>query len=117
MTLQNTAVFGIFKTTSQADRAVSRLTSAGFSNSEVSILEWNIDGVLAGMGIPENEAKRYERYVKERDILLAVHCSNSLEIDRANTILEQNGAEDIFSSDENAFITHGVNRPSGWQTG
>ena len=35
---KRTAVFGIFKTTSQADKAVSRLLSAGFSNSDVSVL-------------------------------------------------------------------------------
>jgi hypothetical protein len=108
---QNTTVFGIFRASSQADKAVSRLTSAGFSNSDVSLLESNIDSLLAGMGIPKNEAKRHERYVREGGTLLAVHCSNSLEIDRANIILEQNGAEGIFSPDENAVSTHGVHRP------
>jgi hypothetical protein len=111
VTRQITAVLGSFRTTLQADRAVSRLTSAGFSNSDVSLLKSNIHGSLSGMGIPKNEAKRYEGYVKEGGILLAVHCSNSLEIDRANIILKQNGAEAISSSDEKTFSTPDVNRP------
>jgi len=82
MTGQKTAVFGIFKTSSEAEKAISRLTSAGFSNSDVSLEESNIDGL------------------EEAGVLLAVHCSNSLEIDRANIILEQNGAESISSAGE-----------------
>src|SRR5689334_7190614 len=35
---KKTAVFGIFKTTAQADRAVIRLLSVGFSNSDISLL-------------------------------------------------------------------------------
>ncbi len=111
MTQQKTAVFGSFSSTSQADRAVSRLTSAGFSNSDVSLLKSNIHASLSGMGIPKNEAKRYEGYVQQGGILLAVHCSNSLEIDRANIILKQNGAEAISSSDEKTFSTPDASRP------
>jgi hypothetical protein len=108
---QNTAVFGIFKAAPQAGRAVSRLTSAGFSNSDVSLLKSNIDGLLSVMGIAQNEAKRYEEYVKAGGILLSVHCSNSLEIDRANIILKQNGAENISSTGEQEVSTQGVHRP------
>lgn len=120
MTRQKTAVFGSFKTALQADRAVSRLTSAGFSNSHVSLLKSNIYGLLSGIGIPKNEAKRYEGHVEEGGILLEVHCSNSLEIDRANIILEQNGAEGVFTTREEALSIHGVHRPKhsqGWWTG
>jgi hypothetical protein len=108
---QNTPVVGIFKTASQADKTVDRLTSAGFSNSDVFLLKSNIDGLLSSIGIPDNEATRYEAYVKAGGILLGVHCSNSLEIDRANIILEQNGSEKIFSTGEQAVSTHGVHRP------
>jgi hypothetical protein len=107
---QNTTVFGVFKTPPPADRAVSRLTSAGFSNSDVSLLKSNIDGLLSVMGIAQNEASSYQEYVKMGGVLLSVHCSNSLEIDRANTILKQNGAEHISSTDEQAVGTHGVHR-------
>lgn len=108
---QNTAVFGIFKNAPQAGRAVSRLTSAGFSNSDVSLLKSNIDGLLSVIGIAQNEAKRYEEYVKAGGILLSVHCSNCLEIDRADTILQQNGAEHISSTGEQEVSTQGVRRP------
>jgi len=108
---QNTAVFGIFKSPSLVSKAVSRLTSAGFSNSDVSLPRSNIVGLLSGMGIPESESRRYRTQVKEGGILLAVHCSNSLEVDRANTILEQNGAENIFSAGEQAVSTHSFNKP------
>jgi hypothetical protein len=106
---QDTAVFGIFKAASQADKAVDRLTSAGFSKSDVSLLESNIDGLLSSMGVPEYQARRYG---KEGCILLWVRCDNSLEIDRANTILEQNGAEGISSmSGEKEVGFHVVHRP------
>lgn len=50
MTGQRTAVFGVFSAGSQADKAASRLTSAGFSNSDISLLESTIDSLLAGNG-------------------------------------------------------------------
>jgi hypothetical protein len=113
MTGHNTAVFGVFRLPSQAEKVVSRLTSAGFSNSEVTLLESNIDGLLSGMGISENKAKRYEGFVKEGSILLSVNCSNSLEIDRANIILKQNGAEHISWTGlgEQVVSTHEVHQP------
>ena len=108
---QKSAVFGVFKAPSQADKAVSRLTSAGFSNSDVSLVKPNIDGLFSGVGIRRNEVVRYEAYAKAGGILLSVHCSNTLEIDRANIILEETGAERISCTDENAFSVLGVPRP------
>ena len=105
---QNTTVFGVFKSASQSAKAVSRLTSAGFSNFDVSLLKSNIEGLLSGMGIPAHTAKRYEGYVREGRILLWVHCDNSLEIDRACTILAQNGAEHVSSTGEQPVGTRGV---------
>ena len=35
---KNTAVFGIYKTRSQAEQAVDRLMAAGFSNNDISVL-------------------------------------------------------------------------------
>jgi hypothetical protein len=35
---KNTAVFGIYKTSSQAENAVDRITAAGFSNNDISVL-------------------------------------------------------------------------------
>jgi hypothetical protein len=38
MSGKNTAVFGIYKNASQADRAVDRILAAGFSNNDISVL-------------------------------------------------------------------------------
>jgi hypothetical protein len=38
MANKNTAVFGIYKSVVQAERAVGTLTSAGFSNNDISVL-------------------------------------------------------------------------------
>ncbi len=110
MTGQNTTVFGVFKTPSRADKAAGRLTSAGFSNADVSRLKSNIYDLLSGMGIPEHKTRHYEGYVEEGGILLSVRCGNSLEIDRANIILEQNGAEGISSTREEAGSAHAVHK-------
>jgi len=57
-------------------------------------------GVLIGAGIPEDEAKKYEGRLMKGGILVAVHCETSEEIDRAKSIMEVTGAEDIASSGE-----------------
>jgi hypothetical protein len=38
MSGKNTAVFGIYKNTSQAEQAVDRILAAGFSNNDISVL-------------------------------------------------------------------------------
>jgi len=55
MANKNTAVFGIFKTEDAAERAVDRLISAGFSNSDISAL------------LPDNDTTRafaHEKHTK-----------------------------------------------------
>jgi hypothetical protein len=99
---ENTAVFGIFTDPSQADKTVGRLTSAGFSNSDISLLSSIIDGLLAGLGFPDSRTQAYEARVKKGCVLVSVHCANSLETGRAHIILEENGAGDIFSIIERA---------------
>ncbi|MEO8028743.1 MAG: DUF3341 domain-containing protein [Bryobacteraceae bacterium] len=59
-----------------------------------------IVGGLAGFGIPEYEAKRYEGRLKAGGILLSCHCDNSESVERAKEALKQSGAEDIASSSE-----------------
>ena len=59
-----------------------------------------IAGALVGMGIPEYEAKRYEGKMKEGRVLLSVHTDDSTERDRAKTIFEKAGAEDIAYTEE-----------------
>ncbi len=59
-----------------------------------------IAGALTGIGMTEGEAKRYEGRVKSGGILLSVHADSSEWTNRAKGILEQTGAEDIFSTGE-----------------
>ena len=60
----------------------------------------SLAGGLAGMGIPEYEAKRFEGRVKEGGILLSVHVDDMNWAKKARELLEQTGAEDISSSTE-----------------
>ncbi|MGA8154042.1 MAG: quinol:electron acceptor oxidoreductase subunit ActD [Terriglobales bacterium] len=57
-------------------------------------------GALIGMGIPESEAKRYERRIQEGGILVSVRCDNADWTKKAKAILENRGATDISSADE-----------------
>jgi hypothetical protein len=57
-------------------------------------------GALAGLGMPEYEAKRYEGLIKEGGILLSVHADNSDWTKKAKNILERTGAKDVSSTGE-----------------
>jgi hypothetical protein len=59
-----------------------------------------IAGALVGMEIPEYEAKRYERRVKDGGILLSIHSDDSAWTKRAKAVLERTGAQDIASTGE-----------------
>jgi hypothetical protein len=59
-----------------------------------------IIGALAGMGIPEYEAKRYEGRVREGGALLSVHCDSEDWIKRAKKLLRETGAQNIASAGE-----------------
>ena len=59
-----------------------------------------ITGALVGLGIPEYEAKTYERRLRRGGILIAVHCDTSDEVMRAKELLKGTGAEDISSAGE-----------------
>ena len=59
-----------------------------------------VTGALVGLGIPEYEAKQYEGKIKEGNILISVHTEDSAERDRAKTIFERAGAENISSTGE-----------------
>jgi hypothetical protein len=75
---------------------------AGLAGLGVGGAVGGLIGALVGMGIPEYEAKRYEGRIKDGGILLSVHCDTSDEIDRAEKILKNTGAEDISSAAEGA---------------
>lgn len=61
-------------------------------------------GSLVGLGIPEYEAKKYEKGLKSGQVLIAVHTTSSDEVDRAKEILKKEGAKDIASSTEKTGI-------------
>jgi hypothetical protein len=59
-----------------------------------------VTGALIGFGVPEYEAKRYETRLGKGGILLSVHADNTEWIDRAKTILDKTGAEDVSTARE-----------------
>jgi hypothetical protein len=59
-------------------------------------------GGLIGLGIPEYEARRYEGHLEKGGVLIAVHCRDEAEIDRAKQIMEEVGASDVAVSREAA---------------
>jgi hypothetical protein len=54
-----------------------------------------ITGALIGTGIPEHEARRYERHVKRGGILMSVQADDDDWAVKARSILHETGAEDI----------------------
>jgi hypothetical protein len=68
---------------------------AALGGAAVGATVGGITGALIGMGIPEIEAKRYEGKIKDGNILIAVHTTDSDEVDRAKEIFENHDAEDI----------------------
>ena len=59
-----------------------------------------IGGAIAGSGVPEYEAKRYEGRVRKGGILLSVHCDNSTWAKTARNILKRTGANNISTTGE-----------------
>ena len=57
-------------------------------------------GALAGLGIPEYEAVRYEGRIRDGGVLLSVHCDNSDWVNRAKEGLRHTGGQDIGTSSE-----------------
>jgi len=73
---------------------------AALSGAAAGAALGGVTGALVGMGIPEYEAKRYEGKIKEGNMLISVHAEDSTERERAKTIFEQAGAEDISYTEE-----------------
>src|SRR5215475_6486213 len=73
---------------------------AALSGAAAGAVLGGVTGALIGLGMPEYEAKRYEGKIKEGKILISVHTDNSTERNRAETIFEQTGAEDISYTEE-----------------
>jgi hypothetical protein len=63
-----------------------------------------VTGALIGSGIPEDEAKKYEGYLKEGGMLLSVHSDDRLWMEKAKRILEAGGAKDVTAIPESTSI-------------
>lgn len=57
-------------------------------------------GALIGLGIPEYEAKKLEKGLKEGHILISVEAFDDKKLNRAKEILKQEGATDISQVSE-----------------
>ncbi|MEQ1503218.1 MAG: DUF3341 domain-containing protein [Myxococcota bacterium] len=68
---------------------------ATLSGAAVGAAVGGLSGALVGMGIPELEAKFYEGKIKDGNILVAVHTTDSEETRRAREILDKEGATDV----------------------
>lgn len=73
---------------------------AALSGAAVGAALGGVAGALVGLGMPEYEAKQYEAKLKDGNILISVHTSNSDEADRIEEILEDAGAEDVSVTGE-----------------
>ena len=73
---------------------------AAISGAAIGATLGGITGGLIGLGISENDAKRFEGKIKKGSILLSVHADDAAEIQRAKTIFTGAHAEDICVAGE-----------------
>jgi hypothetical protein len=57
-----------------------------------------LGGLLVGLGVPEYEAKVYERKLQEGHYLISANCRTDEEIDLAERIFKSTGATDVSST-------------------
>lgn len=66
----------------------------------VGVTLGGIAGAIAGAGIPEYEAKRYEGRVRKGGVLLSVHCDNPEWAKTARAVLKRTGGTHISTAGE-----------------
>jgi hypothetical protein len=71
---------------------------AALSGGAVGAAVGGFIGSLVGLGIPEMEAKQYEKKLKEGQVLISIHADNADEVKRAKEILKESGADTIAES-------------------
>lgn len=57
-------------------------------------------GALIGASQPEYEARRYQGRVRNRGVLLSVHCDNSVWLKRARKVLQDTGSTHVAARGE-----------------
>jgi hypothetical protein len=73
---------------------------AALSGGAIGAATGGLVGGLIGLGIPEIEAKRYEDKLKKGNYLISAHAKDSKQIERAEKIFKDLGAEDICTVSE-----------------
>lgn len=63
-------------------------------------------GALAGSGISETDAKKYETALRAGTILICVHPTSDETVTRAIEILKKDGAKDVTSTKEKAKTSY-----------
>ena len=101
------AVFGIYSSGADVERATDALNAAGFPGAETSSFSAvdGVTGALIDMGLSEYEAVLYEGHLRKGGILLSVHCATPGEIMRAKEVVTSSGGEHISSSGESMVET------------
>jgi hypothetical protein len=70
-----------------------------------------IIGAVAGMNVPEYEAKRFEGRIKQGGVLMSVHCDDNDWVKRARDLLRRTGAEGIDWTGESSADFFVSDRP------
>jgi hypothetical protein len=65
-----------------------------------------IAGALVGLGIPENDAKRYAGKVKAGSVMILVHTDDSAEIEKAKQVFRDAKAEDIITTADGVAVAN-----------
>lgn len=73
---------------------------AALSGSAVGGALGLVVGSLVGLGVPEYEAKIYEKKLKSGNVLVSIHVEDSERLEEARAILSDEGATDITTSRE-----------------
>ena len=68
---------------------------AGLASLGVAGAVGNFAKYLINLGVPELEAQRYEDRLKQRAILLALHCDTPEQAARFSEIMKETGAQDL----------------------
>ena len=103
----STAAIGLFESRTQAQNALQELVNAGFSRVNVQLISRNggaagtedLSGQLMRMGLPDNDVRLYSSHLNGGKALVAVKTTDA-EVDKAESILERNGATQLDGADE-----------------
>jgi hypothetical protein len=73
---------------------------AGLAGLGIGGAVGGLSGALVGMGLQEDEAKRYVSYIGEGRTLLVVHCATPEDVLKAKDLLTSAGAASVASGGE-----------------